>query len=286
MPFHLTQESADYPPLLREIHDPPKQLWGEGDVRVLSQGVSIAIVGARECTPYGEREAHRFAKELVCAGVTVVSGLAYGIDTAAHEGALAGGGKTVAVLGCGLDIPYPSENLKLKKEIARSGAVVTEFPNGTEPAPWTFPQRNRIISGLSRGVLVVEAGLKSGSLITAKLALEEGREVFALPGNVDSPLSAGTHRLIQNGAKLAATIYDILEELKMDAVVARGERKIPEIPAEENKILTLLSDGPRYVDELVAMSGLSVEKVSVLLMEMEIEGKIKSLPGSRFERIG
>lgn len=286
MPFHLTREDAEYPPLLREIHAPPEHLWGEGDAQVLSQGVCVAVVGARECTAYGEKAAFDFAKALVQVGVTVVSGLAYGIDTAAHRGALEGGGKTVAVLGCGLDIPYPSENLDLKKKIARSGAVITEFADGTGPAPWTFPQRNRIISGLSRGVLVVEAGIKSGSLITAKLALEQGREVFALPGNIDSPMSAGTHRLIQNGAKLAATVYDILEELNMDAAPASRGEKVPEISAEENEVLTLLSNGPRYMDELVSISGFSVEKMSVLLMEMEIGGRIKSLPGSRFERIG
>jgi DNA processing protein len=285
MPFHLTREDPDYPPLLKEISDPPEHLWGEGDPRLLSE-VCLAVVGARECTAYGEKTAFQLAKELAGAGIVVVSGLAHGIDSAAHRGALAGNGKTIAVLGAGLDVPYPSQNGDLRRPIEERGAVVSEFPPGTGTARWTFPKRNRIVSGLSRGVVVVEAAEKSGALITADFALQEGREVFAVPGNMDSPTSAGTNRLIQNGAKLVTNIFDILEELKIEKRAVAVKERVCGRTTEEEKVLTLLSNGPRYMDELVSISGFSVEKVSVLLTELEIVGKVKSLPGSRFERIG
>ena len=275
---------------MKEISDPPKQLWGEGMSDCLSDETCVAVVGARECTPYGEKTAFDLSKGLAEAGVVVVSGLAYGIDTAAHRGALAGCGKTIAVLGCGIDIPYPAENLDLKKQIAGSGAVITELEPGTRGTNWTFPKRNRIISGLSRGVVVVEAAVKSGALITADLALQQGREVFAVPGNIGSLLSGGTNRLIQQGAKLVATVRDILEELNLASpqrsLGLENRKKTPEILPDtpEGKILSLLSNGPRHVDELVDLTQISVQTMSEILVRLEIDGKINSLPGSRFVR--
>jgi DNA processing protein len=283
--FHLIRESSNYPALLRKIHDPPRELWGEGDLQSLSLGFFIAIVGARECTPYGEQTAFKLAKELAQVGVTVVSGLAYGIDTAAHKGALAGGGKTIGVLGCGIDVNYPAGNVGLRKQMIQNGAVISELAPGTKGAPWTFPQRNRIISGLSRGTVVVEAGLKSGSLITTHSALEQGREVFAVPGNISSPMSEGCHRLIQTGAKLVTGVKDILEEFGEEFKTGVS-KKTPvvgvEVSKEEGAVLKLLSVGPLHMDELLASSGLSIEKMSTVLIELEMGGRIKSLPGSRF----
>lgn len=284
MPFQLKPSDSGYPDLLQNIHDPPPHLWGEGDPKFLSDGTRLAIVGARECTPYGVKVAFDLAREAVKAGLVVVSGLAYGIDTAAHRGALEGGGKTVAVLGCGIDIPYPAENLELKRRIAQSGAVITEFSPGTRATAWSFPQRNRIISGLSRGVVVVEAGEKSGSLITADFALQQGREVFAVPGNIDSPKSVGTNRLIQSGAKLVSGIGEILEEFRW-IVPPLASRRMEASGAtkEETVLLRLLAEGPCLMEELLQGSGLPVERLSTLLVEMEIGGRIKSLPGSRFQ---
>jgi DNA processing protein len=281
--FEIRREDGEYPPVLRHIHESPERLWGEGDVACLSSPTCIAVVGSRECTAYGREVAYDLSVGLARAGAVVVSGLAYGIDTAAHQGALDGGGKTVAVLGCGLDIPYPAGNLDLKRKISESGAVVTEFPAGTRAAAWTFPRRNRIISGISRGVVVVEAGLKSGSLITAELALQQGRDVFAVPGDVRSPLSEGAHRLIQNGAKLVATVKDILEEIGLESLSEFSD--VDEV-SDQGKILGLLKKGPRHIDELAESLHLPMDRMSEILVEMEIGGKIVALPGSRFERSG
>ena len=284
--FQLTPHDEDYPALLKEIHDVPARLWLSGDLQVLSSGIRVAIVGARQCTSYGKKVAFDLAKGLAEQGIVVVSGLAYGIDTAAHQGALAGRGKTVAVLGCGLDIPYPAQNQELRKQILENGILISELPPGTEAAPWTFPRRNRIISGLSQGVIVIEAGLKSGSLVTARMALEQGRDVFAVPGDIHSSLSAGTHRLIQQGAKLVASIQDVLDELpgelKLETV---PKREIPKTSHEEGVVLDLLQSGPRHMDDLVESTGYTVSQVSSLLVEMEIGGRVKSLAGSRFERL-
>lgn len=284
MSLQLKLGQPQYPSLLREIKDPPPVLWVEGEVGVLSREICVAIVGARECTPYGEKVAFNLAVELVRTGIVVVSGLAYGIDTAAHRGALEGAGKTVAVLGCGIDVPYPGGNLGLKKRIAQSGAVLSEFPPGTAAATWTFPQRNRIISGLARGVVVVEAGVKSGALITAEWALQQGREVFAVPGNITSPLSAGTNRLIGQGAKVVTGVSDILEELNIRSGLQAKENCRP-LSTGEGAVLEFLSNGARNIDELVRLSGYPVGEVSSILTGLEIGGLVKSLPGSRFERL-
>jgi DNA processing protein len=283
----IMREDSRYPGLLREIHDPPRRLWVQGDCDF--GGLLVAVVGARECTPYGEKATYELSRDLARAGVTVVSGLAYGIDTAAHKGALDGGGKTVAVLGCGIDLPYPARNQGLKEKIAANGTVVTEFAPGTEASPWTFPQRNRIISGLSRGVVVVEGGVKSGSLITADFALQQGREVFAVPGPITSPQSEGPNRLIQNGAKLVLSVADILDELGASAQLPLTDRPSSEDDSESREALTvlkLLNEGSKHMDDLIASSGIGVGTMSGLLVDLEIRGKVGSLPGGFFERKG
>lgn len=264
-------------------------LWGEGEVACLSSPHCVAIVGARHCSTYGTEIAFDLARDLAREGVVVVSGLAHGIDTAAHQGALAGGGRTVAVLGCGIDQTYPAANRDLRKKVASSGAVISEYPAGTKAAPWTFPRRNRIISGLCKGVVVVEAGLKSGSLITADQALQQNREVFAVPGDIRSPLNAGAHHLIQSGAKLVTGIRDILQELgwqddQRPLFVDRGDSGSDAADGDEGKVMSILKKGPRHIDELAESLHLPMDRVSEILVQMEIGGKINSLAGSRFAR--
>ncbi|HSA59866.1 MAG TPA: DNA-processing protein DprA [bacterium] len=294
MVFEISLEDRAYPDLLRHIHDPPRRLWVQGDSDLLNRSIPVAVVGARECTAYGEKTAYELSRALSEAGATVVSGLAFGIDAAAHRGALdaegAGGaarGGTIAVLGCGIDLMSPAQNKTLKERIASEGVVVTEFPPGTQAAPWTFPKRNRIVSGLSRGVVVVEAGVKSGSLITADFALQHGREVFAVPGPITSPQSEGTNRLIQNGAKLVLSVRDVLDELGAGVQLPLPER--PQAAAETGDagaVLRLLNSGPRHVDDLIASSGIAVEKLSGLLVDLEIRGRIRALPGGLWEDAG
>ncbi|MBI2083667.1 MAG: DNA-protecting protein DprA [Deltaproteobacteria bacterium] len=278
----LELSNPDYPKILHSIENPPPELWVEGDLALFNQGTKIALVGSREPTVYGKKTAFRIAKELAERGVIVVSGLAYGIDTEAHRGALAGGGKTIAVLGCGINFPYPQKNLGLKQEIIRSGIVISEWPPETPSADWTFPQRNRIISGLSSAVVVVEAAERSGALITAEWALSQGREVFAVPGNIDSPVSAGTNRLIQNGATPLLSTEDLFQELKLPLSKKTFEETVSS--PEERQILDLLAEA-RSVDEIVEATGLVIEDLSSLLIHMEIDKKIRSLPGGRYERV-
>lgn len=281
MPSQIFLKDADYPAALKEIFQPPETLWTEGDISVLKESNCVALVGSRQCTEYGKKVAFDLARDLSRVGWVVISGLAYGIDTAAHEGALEGGGKTIAVLGCGIDLPYPAGNRELRKKIALQGLMVSEFPIGMKATPWTFPKRNRIISGLSRGVVVVEAGLKSGSLITANFALQQGRDVFAVPGSIHSEASRGTHHLIQNGAKLVMGVEDILEEWQLSRP---KQEKIPfhTVEGEAGAVLKFLSEGRTHMDELSEASGLTVDRLSFLLVELEISGKIKTLPGGRY----
>lgn len=261
----------------------------------MSRPLPVAVVGARECTAYGEKTAYELARALSQSGVTVVSGLAFGIDAAAHRGALdakaagdaaKGCGGTIAVLGCGIDLMSPAQNKVLKERIASEGVVVTEFPPGTQAAPWTFPKRNRIVSGLSRGVVVVEAGVKSGSLITADFALQQGRDVFAVPGPITSPQSEGTNRLIQNGAKLVLSVKDVLDELGAGVQLELTERPQAAETGDAGAVLRLLNSGPRHVDELIASTGIAVEKLSGLLVDLEIRGRIRALPGGLYEDAG
>lgn len=277
----VTLADREYPRRLLEIPDPPALLYVHGRVELLER-TSLAIVGSRNATPQGIANATSFARSFSEAGLTIVSGLALGIDAAAHRGALEGKGSTIAVLGCGIDVVYPQRNADLHRAVAERGLLVSEFPLGTPPVAGNFPRRNRLISGVARGVLVVEAALDSGSLITARLAAEQGRDVFAIPGSIHSPLAKGCHALIKQGAKLVESAQDVLEEL---AVVA-PTRTVPHATVEqEHELLRHLGHDPCNVDTLCQRSGLTPDTVSAMLLELELEGRIASLPGGRYQRV-
>jgi DNA processing protein len=280
---------VDYPQLLREIPDPPMALYVLGDRSVLVRP-QVAIVGSRNCSPAGRENAHDFARALAQAGLAITSGLALGIDGAAHRGALDAGGVTLAVTGTGLDRVYPARHRDLAHAIAESGALISEFPLGTSPRPENFPIRNRLISGLALGTLVVEAALQSGSLITARLALEQGREVFAVPGSIHSPLARGCHALIRQGAKLVETARDVLEELGPLAQVALDNASATSgsgvaLPADAALLLECLGFDTLSVDTLVERSGLTAEAVSSMLLQLELQGLVAAVAGGRFQRI-
>ena len=278
----LPLDHADYPPALLQIADPPSVLYVKGKPALLRQR-SLAIVGSRNATPQGLQTAEHFAKSLASQGLCIVSGLALGIDAAAHRGALAADGATVAVIGTGADRIYPARNRELALAIAAHGAIVSEFPLGTPVLAANFPRRNRIISGLAQGVLVVEAAPESGSLITARLAGEQGREVFAIPGSIHSPVARGCHQLIKQGAKLVETASDILEEL--------GSPPLPEAPtasavnAENCPILQALGHDPCPLDELCLRTGLAADQLLPELLTLELSGQIASLAGNRYQRL-
>jgi len=279
----LRLTDGGYPPLLKEIATPPSELYLKGS---LPTSQCLAIVGTRQASPYGLRLAEKLAKEAAHAGLAIVSGLARGIDTAAHRGALAGNGVTVAVLGSGLLDPYPPENRRLSEEmVEKGGCLVSEFPLTAPPLPENFPRRNRIISGLSLGVLVVEADEQSGALITANFALEQGREVFACPGPMDSVLSRGCHRLIQQGAKLVIDLQDIVDELKipLSRPLLKEEKK-PVLDPQEAKIFQHLSDEPLSVDLLAERSHLPVQETLSTLLQLELKQLVRAYPGKRFVR--
>lgn len=277
-----------YPELLKNIYNPPVVLYVRGDFGIIHT-LGIAIVGSRAATTYGLKIARQLAGDLARAGVSVVSGLALGIDTAAHQGALDVEGKTVAVMGCGLDICYPQRNDKLAEQIAQNGALVSEYPFGTKPEAFRFPARNRIINGLANGVVVVEAATRSGSLITASLALDEGREVFAVPGRVDSYKSAGTHKLLQQGAKLVYKADDILEELpvatRKTGCVRDVERTLEKEKCEtgeESSILSVMDDYPQHIDDIILKSGLPTQTVTQVLLLLELNGRVESSSGQQY----
>lgn len=280
--------SDEFPHNLKLIYDPPLVLYIKGNI-IKSDTVALAVVGARRCSYYGLSQAERFAIQLAQAGFCVVSGMARGIDTGVHTGAIKGKGRTIAVLGCGLGSVYPRENKELAEKIASHGAVISELPMTTPPSNRNFPPRNRIISGLSLGVLVVESTLWSGSLITVKWALEQGKEVFAVPGNIDSNYSRGTNKLIKEGAKLVEDINDIVEELGplAEAIYIKDNKKVEDIRSlslnsQENKIFSLLSGTPKAIDEITTESGLPVSNVSSILMILEVKRLVKQLSGKRF----
>ncbi len=283
--------AAGYPPPLGEIPDPPNLLYVRGSIEPADQ-IAIALVGSRKCTPYGLRVAGRLATSLARVGLTVVSGLARGIDAAAHRGALAGGGRTIAVLANGLGEIYPPEHDDLARQVCASGALVSEAPMTQAPLAGLFPQRNRIISGLCLGVVVVEATPRSGSLSTAKHAMEQNREVFAVPGPVDSLPSRGCHYLIRDGARLVETVDDILEELGplVREVRAAPEEHAVRHPAElslsdqERSLLCRLDDHPVAIDELIVATGLTASQVMATLSVLEMRRLVKRLPGPRFVR--
>lgn len=279
----VTRVDAEYPPLLREIIDPPLALHFRGDLSLLSAS-SVAMVGSRRASPYAINAADHLAKQLVTAGIAVVSGLARGVDAASHVAALNARGKTIAVLGTGIDIVYPRSNQRLFREIAEQGVIVSEFPPGTPPKPEHFPIRNRIISGLSYGTVVVEATRRSGSLITARMAAEQGRDVFAVPGSIFAAGSEGTHRLIQYGAKLVHDVNDILEELPGHLRAALPAPEEPETPLRA--VLALLSrDEATHIDALAARAKQSSTTIAEALLQLELEGWIRSLPGARYVRV-
>jgi DNA processing protein len=286
----LTYLDQAYPPLLREIPDPPPVLYGLGNPAHLC-GRSMAIVGSRNASSYGSMAAKKLSAALAREGFTVVSGLALGIDTAAHESALQAGGASVGVKGCGIDYPYPRQNRNLILRMAERGAVITEFPPGVLPEPKNFPIRNRIISGLSMGVIVVEAGLKSGSLISASCALEQGREVMAVPGNIFSPTSRGTHWLIKQGARLVEDLSDVIDELGIQRKNTAPEtdpktrdRATPVLSSEEKALWERLGPYPIHIDDLAHLSGLSVGQVSGLLLQMELKDLVQALPGQLYQQ--
>lgn len=282
-------DQPGYPPQLAQIADPPLTLLVQGDTGLL-QAPQLAIVGSRNASPGGRETAFALAAALAAAGLVITSGLAEGVDGAAHRGALAGQGKTVAVLGTGPDRAYPRQHASLADKVWRQGALVSEQPVGTPPRSFNFPRRNRIISGLSLGVLVVEAGPQSGSLITARLAADQGREVFAIPGGIHNPLARGCHALIRQGAKLVESVADILEELpplwsgKADTQPADAEHGQPTGPA--NPVLTCIGDSPASIDALVARTGLTVAEVSTMLLTLQLDGLVTALPGGLFGRQG
>lgn len=281
----ITFSDPDYPTLLRHIHDPPPVLYVFG--RLYADSLNIAIVGSRNATSYGRTVTERLSNALAQRGFTVASGMARGIDSAAHIGALSAGGKTIAVLGCGLGTVYPAENKSLFHRIAKNGAVISEFPFLTPPDAHNFPVRNRIISGLALGTVIVEATHKSGSLITARLAAEQGREIFAVPGSITSFKSMGTHHLIKQGAKLVEHVDDIVEELNMarpiESIDIKEEPAISLTP-EEKKIIDELSPYPVHIDKLVQDLSLSAAQVSGLLLQLELKGLVTQSPGKLFAK--
>jgi len=294
--YLISIQDEGYPALLREIPDPPQQLYVHGDPTVLHTH-QLAIVGSRNPSPGGQQTAHEFASALAQAGLTITSGLALGIDAAAHEGALSGGGKTLAVVGTGLDRVYPASNRGLAHQVADGGAIVSEFPLGTPVRPGHFPQRNRIISGLSIGTLVVEAALRSGSLITARLAAEQGREVFALPGSIHNPVARGCHKLIRQGAKLVETAQDILEDLgalaayvsQVNSVINQRESinssSSEVLDSSQQQVLAQLGYDPVSVDAVIERGELPAEQVMASLLALELEGYVSSAPGGTYFRL-
>ena len=293
----LTWDEPQYPVRLREIYDPPPLLYVRGNVELLARH-SISIVGARRPTPYGNQMAERLGRDLAERGLVVMSGLARGIDSSAHKGALSSTrGATIGVLGCGIDVVYPKENKKIFADMEQRGAIITEFPMGTFPAPQNFPIRNRIIAGMGLGVVVVEGAQYSGSLITARLAMEFGREVYGVPGNATQPSSFGPNQLIKQGAKLVTGWEDVIEELPtpvraellpVEAATAEERATLVEqdLGPTERPLYELLSlDESRHVDELVELSGLTSSEVLAALFDLELKGVVRQLPGKQFLKV-
>jgi DNA processing protein len=274
---------ADYPPLLKNLPDAPPVLYIKGQLTMADREWTVAIVGTRRATAYGRQVAEMLATDLVHNGITIVSGLARGIDAYAHEAALRAGGRTLGVLACGIDQVYPPEHAKLAARMIEHGALLTEAPCGSPPEGGNFPARNRIISGLSLGTVVVEAAETSGALITSDRALEQGREVFAVPGHIFAKSSLGTHRLLKEGATLVTSAQDVLEALNLKMVTAHSEARavIPDDPTAA-KLFTLLSSEPTYIDYLVRESGLPVAQVSSTLALMELKGMIRQMAGMQY----
>lgn len=277
-----------YPELLKQIYDSPPVLYIKGDFSHM-HNKSIALVGARKASTYGKNVAIAFGKELASMGINVVSGMARGIDSFAHKGAIDAGGPTTAVLGCGIDVVYPPENITLAKKILDCGCIVSSFPIGMAPLAANFPARNRIISGLSLGVVVIEAAKRSGSLITADFALEQGREVFAVPGNIFSPYSRGAHKLIKQGAKLVENTNDILEELYLERfhneeISSNAKSDYDNLGSDEKNVLDKIDYQPIHIEQLINSFKKSSQEINIILTRLELKGLISALPGGFFIR--
>ena len=285
----LSLHCSNYPASLRNIQEPPLLLYCKGAPSIFEAPV-VAMVGSRAATEYGKRASEMLARGLSGHGMTIVSGGAYGIDAAAHRGVLQVGGKTAAILGCGIDVTYPKSHKKLFAEIAEHGALLSEYPLGSKPEGFRFPARNRIISGLALSVIIVEATQKSGSLITARLALDQGRDVFAVPGRIDSIKSSGCHRLIQQGAHLVQGVEDILAELQLlscGPVAAKTTvQETGEMESEAEQVLmSFLDVYPVDIDTLARVSGLTTNEIHMLLLQLELKGLVRQLPGQQYEKI-
>jgi DNA processing protein len=283
----ITVIDGNYPDILKHIYDPPPVLYVFGDVLTFEYE-GIAIVGTRKATLYGKTIAEDFARELASMEINVVSGMARGIDSHAHKGAIDVGGPTTAVLGCGLDVIYPPENKGLMKKIAECGCVISSFPLGSRPLAANFPARNRIISGLSLGTLVVEAAERSGSLITADFSMEQGREVFAIPGSIRSPYSRGTNKLIKQGAVLVESVDDILEELSIDIHTLRKNKEISSqsvLEEEEKKVLDLIEFNPVQIEQMLKTSKLPPSQLNIILTRLELKGFISTLSGGYIMKV-
>lgn len=281
----ITYKDESFPKSLLNIYDPPVFLFVRGNIEEEIDKNAMAVVGSRSPTIYGKTITEQIAKELATRGITIVSGMARGIDSQAHKGALMANGRTIAVLGCGVDIVYPPENHELMHKIAENGAVVSEYPIGTKPNASNFPGRNRIISGLSLGVLVTEARKGSGALITVDFATEQGRLVFAVPGQITSKMSKGSNRLIKDGAKLVESVEDVLVELKpLIGLLPEQKEKAEELnlPDDERDLFEFLSNEPIHVDKLSQKTGLSTQQILTILLSLELKGIVKSLPGKKF----
>ncbi len=278
----LTWEHDAYPRRLKEIDQPPPVLYVRGTLSE-DDSMSVAIVGTRRASPYGRQVAEELAAYLARNGVTVVSGLARGVDTYAHQAAIKNGGRTLAVLGCGVDIIYPPENQRLSEEVIAHGALISDYAPGTQPEASNFPPRNRIISGLTRASVIVEAGETSGALITASFAANQGREVFALPGNIYAPLCKGTNRLIQQGATPLLKMEDVLQVLGMQYAAEQvGARRALPCDEDERRLLDALGSEPLHIDELTARTGLTIDKVSATLALMELKGMVRQVGGMNY----
>ena len=293
----LTLTDPQYPPRLKSITDPPPVLWCTGQLHDRDQH-ALALVGSRKGSHLGRTFARQLSSDLAALGFTIVSGLARGVDAAAHEGALMASGRTLAVLGCGIDRLYPPEHGPLRQRIEQQGAVLSEFPMGTAPHSYHFPQRNRIISGLSLGVIVTEASSRSGSLITARMALEQNREIFAIPGNVTNILTRGPHRLIKEGAKLVESSLDIVEEilpmlepsfrdhLEKQQLALHPQPSSPSLGPEEQRVFDCISLEPVSLDDLISQNTYAPSEMMSILLSLEIKGLIKQIPGLQYFRVG
>lgn len=284
----ISRQCRFYPALLNSIHDPPALLYARGKLSVLDQ-LTVALVGSRAASEYGKRAGRKIAADLSVQGITVISGAAYGVDYAAHSGALTGRGGTIAVLGCGVDVVYPRKHAPLFKEIIEQGLLISEYPMGTNPEGFRFPARNRIISGLCLAVVVVEATEKSGSLITARLALDQGRDVFAVPGRIDSIKSAGCHRLIQQGALLVQSAEDVLRELGMGSRVDQSGYACDPAHAKETEqeeaVLSCMDVYPVDIDTLLRVTGFGAGHLQGVLLQLELKGRVRRVRGDLYELV-